>query len=134
MYILFSIFCFFNSKNERIPINIASIIMYVTILRCYSMIRLGNIPVYIQWQRHRGGRGAEAPPLFRLGGPDPPVCNESVQWGHWGWSTMTEKRLNNCLLLNIHKDITDSLDLVSIAQEFVSKYDERKKYFGNFVD
>ena len=49
-------------------------------------------------------------------------------------STMTEKRLNNCLLLNIHKDITDSLDLVSIAQEFVSKYDERKKYFGNFVD
>ena len=36
-------------------------------------------------------------------------------------STMREKRLNNCLLLNIHKDITDSLDLVSIAQEFVSK-------------
>ena len=49
-------------------------------------------------------------------------------------STMTERRLNNCLLLNIHKDITDSLDLVSIAQEFVSKYDKQKKYFGSFVD
>ena len=41
-------------------------------------------------------------------------------------STMTEKRLN------IHKELTDSLDLSSIAQQFVCKYDERKKYFGNF--
>ena len=46
--------------------------------------------------------------------------------------TMTEKRLNNCLLLHVHKDLTDSLDLPSIAREFVFKYDERKKYFGNF--
>ena len=49
-------------------------------------------------------------------------------------STMTEKRLNNCLLLHVHKDPTDSLDLVSIAQEFVLKYDDRKKYFGNFIN
>ena len=48
-------------------------------------------------------------------------------------STMTEKRLNNCLLLHVHKDLTESLDLVSIAQEFVLKYDDRKKYFGNFI-
>ena len=47
---------------------------------------------------------------------------------------MTEKRLNNCLLLHIHKDLTDSLELASIAREFVFKYDERKKYFGNFLD
>ena len=38
--------------------------------------------------------------------------------------TMTEKRLNNCLLLHIHKDLTDSLDLPSIVREFVFKYDE----------
>ena len=48
-------------------------------------------------------------------------------------SMMTEKRLNNCLLLHIHKEFTDSLDLPSIAREFISKYDEQKKYFGNFL-
>ena len=47
-------------------------------------------------------------------------------------SSMTERRLNNCLLLHVHKDITDSLDLISIASEFVCANDERKKYFGNF--
>ncbi len=44
-------------------------------------------------------------------------------------SSMTEKRLNNCLLLNAH---TENLDLILIAEEFVEKLDERKRYFGNF--
>ena len=47
-------------------------------------------------------------------------------------SSMTEKRLN-CLLLHIHKELTDSLDLISIAKEFIGRHDERKKYFGNFT-
>lgn len=47
-------------------------------------------------------------------------------------SSMTERRLNNCLLLHVHKDLTDSLDLVAVATEFISMYDERKKYFGVF--
>ena len=47
-------------------------------------------------------------------------------------SSMTERRLNHCLLLHIHKDLTDSLDLISVAKEFVGMHDERKKYFGNF--
>ena len=47
-------------------------------------------------------------------------------------SSVTEKRLNNCLLLHVHKELTDSLDLVAVASEFVSLYDERKKFFGNF--
>ena len=34
-------------------------------------------------------------------------------------STMTEMRLNNCLLLHIHKDLTDSLNLISVAKEFI---------------
>ena len=48
-------------------------------------------------------------------------------------SSMTEKRLNNCLLLHIHKELTNSLDLISIAKEFIGRHDERKKYFGNFT-
>ena len=31
---------------------------------------------------------------------------------------MTEQRLNNCMLLNIHKDLTYSLDLFEIAKDF----------------
>ena len=45
---------------------------------------------------------------------------------------MTEKRLNNCALLHIHKDLTDALDLVAIAQMFSSLNDERIHYFGSF--
>lgn len=46
-------------------------------------------------------------------------------------SSMTEIRLNNCLLLHIHRDITDSLDLTTAAKEFVDRHD-RAKYFGTF--
>lgn len=47
-------------------------------------------------------------------------------------SSMTECRLNNCLLLHVHKDITDSLDLIDVASEFVNANTERKRYFGHF--
>ena len=47
-------------------------------------------------------------------------------------SSMTEKGLNHCLLLHVHKEITESLDLVSVGKEFIDLYDERKKYFGRF--
>ena len=42
---------------------------------------------------------------------------------------MTEKRLNNFLVLHIHKCITNEHDLVEITNEFVMVNDER--YFGN---
>ena len=47
-------------------------------------------------------------------------------------STMTEKRLNNCLILHVHKDLTDNVNLTDIAKEFVFSNDDRKRYFGNF--
>ena len=47
-------------------------------------------------------------------------------------STMTEKRLNNCLLIHVHKDVTEQLDLVQIAKEFVSANDERRTFFGAY--
>ena len=45
---------------------------------------------------------------------------------------MTEKRLNNCLLMHVHKDIVDELNLKDIAVEFVSANDERRKHFGKY--
>ena len=47
-------------------------------------------------------------------------------------ATMTEKQLNNCLVLRVHKYITDECDLVEIAKEFVMVNDEQMKYFGIF--
>ena len=44
-------------------------------------------------------------------------------------SSMSEHRLNNCLLLHVHKDVTD---LISIASDFVCAHDERRKHFGHF--
>jgi len=45
---------------------------------------------------------------------------------------MTEKRLNNCMILHIHKDLTDRMDLIHIAKEFVAVNEERRKFFGLF--
>ena len=36
-------------------------------------------------------------------------------------STKTEMRLNDCLLLHVHKDITDTINLEDIAKEFVTR-------------
>ena len=49
-------------------------------------------------------------------------------------SSMTEKRLNHCLLLHIHKELTDSMDLVVVAKEFIDLYDERKNTLDIFSD
>ena len=48
-------------------------------------------------------------------------------------STMTENRLNNCILLAIHKEFTDNLDLYEIAKDFITLKEDRKKYFGTFT-
>ena len=44
-------------------------------------------------------------------------------------STMTEKWLNNCLLLYVHKELTDNLDLVKVGKDFINNK-ERRKHFG----
>ena len=46
-------------------------------------------------------------------------------------STMTEKRLNNCLLLHVHMDLTDSLNLQDIA---IRVNDERHSILALFLD
>ena len=47
-------------------------------------------------------------------------------------SSMSEQRLNNCMLLHIHKDLTDACDIEQIARDFISVNSERRKYFGKF--
>ena len=46
---------------------------------------------------------------------------------------MTEKRLNNCSLLHVHKELLDDMNLVDVATDFVSCTDERIRYFGGLT-
>ena len=39
---------------------------------------------------------------------------------------MTTKRFNNLSILSIHKELTDSINLIDIGNEFASKNDERR--------
>ena len=47
-------------------------------------------------------------------------------------STTLDSRLNNLLVSHIHKDAVDKLDLKTVANEFIDKYDTRKNIFGHF--
>ena len=47
-------------------------------------------------------------------------------------NSMTQERLNHLQFLYVHKDITDKLDFIEAANEFVSKSDYRLTLFGKF--
>ena len=45
-------------------------------------------------------------------------------------SAMSQQRLNNIMFLNVHKDLTDGLDLPTIARQFVDANERRRHFFG----
>ena len=45
-------------------------------------------------------------------------------------STMSQQRLNNRMLLNVHKDLTDGLDLPTAGRQFVDANERRRHFFG----
>ena len=46
---------------------------------------------------------------------------------------MHQTRLNWCMILHIHNDETDKLDLIAVANDFVSRNPSRRSIFGQFV-
>ena len=48
-------------------------------------------------------------------------------------SSMTEERLNNVLLLHVHKEEAGNLDLKEIACMFVAANERRTSFFGHFL-
>ena len=52
----------------------------------------------------------------------------------WLWSTMTSKRFNNLAILNIHKELTATIDLASVGNDFVSLHEQRYRDLGKFID
>ena len=47
-------------------------------------------------------------------------------------TTMSQPRLNHLLLLHVHQDLTDNVDLIAVAQDFVVANDYRRNAFGKF--
>ena len=48
-------------------------------------------------------------------------------------STMGQERLSRVVVLNSHKDFTDKIEILEVAQRFVEVEQTRKMYFGSFV-
>ena len=46
-------------------------------------------------------------------------------------STMTQERINSLMILNVHKELTDEIDLTDIAKEIISGNESREKVFGH---
>ena len=49
-------------------------------------------------------------------------------------TNMTQSRLNNTMVLHVHKEKTDALNLVDVANEFVAGSDHRLNVFGKFSE
>ena len=47
-------------------------------------------------------------------------------------SSMTQTRLNNVMVVHVHKHLTDSVDCVKVLYEFASANEDRKTHFGKF--
>ena len=45
---------------------------------------------------------------------------------------MKQERLNSLMVLHVHKDLIDVLDLSQVANEFVEGNDTRKQRFGKY--
>ena len=48
-------------------------------------------------------------------------------------STMSQERFNHLMILHVHKSITDSLDIIQMANSFVSRNEHREHVFGTFT-
>jgi len=48
-------------------------------------------------------------------------------------STMTQLGLNSTMMLHVHNDLTDELNLIEVANDFVTnKWEQKSKVFGLF--
>ena len=47
-------------------------------------------------------------------------------------SSMKQMRLNNMMVVHIHKNVTDTIDIKSILTKFSTANEERRRMFGSF--
>ena len=52
----------------------------------------------------------------------------------WLRSTMSQERLNHCMLLSVHKEKTDEINLKNVANVFRGAKEDRRHAFALFYD
>ena len=52
----------------------------------------------------------------------------------WLRSTMSQERLNHCMVLSVHKEKTDEINLKNVANVFRGAKEDRRHTFGFFYD
>ena len=81
-----------------------------------------------------GGAGGALAPTLPL--PKAPLFPMEIffffYFGYPDLSLTTQTRFSNLTILNTHKQRTDKLCLVAVANEFVALNDNRKGNFGTF--
>ena len=45
---------------------------------------------------------------------------------------MGQDRLNNLMVLHVHKELTDEIELSEVGNDFISKCPRRQEVFGKF--
>ena len=81
--------------------------------------------VHTLYRRDRAGDGSPPPHFFRW-------QFFFFYFGYPDLSLTTQTRFSNLTILNTHKQRTDKLCLVAVANEFVALNDNRKGNFGTF--
>ena len=61
-------------------------------------------------------------------------CSASRRTKTWLRTTVTQKRLNNCMLRHVHKEKVDNLNIIDIANEFGCANESRLSTFGKFSE
>jgi hAT family C-terminal dimerisation region len=51
----------------------------------------------------------------------------------WLRSSMSQERLNDAAMCNIHQNLLDDVDVRQLLKEFVARNSVRVKLFGNFI-
>ena len=46
---------------------------------------------------------------------------------------MKKKRFNSLAILHEHKELTDKIDLIKVANAFADKFDDRLRTYGRFT-
>ena len=61
-------------------------------------------------------------------------CSALRRTNTWLRTTMTQKRLNNCMLLHVHREKVGNLNIIDIANQFGCANESRLSTFGKFSE
>ena len=100
---------------------------------CWLLIQAQATPSHLvqgQFQRNHTNHGSI---LSQAKWSDQTVIQFSQKDKSYLKLTMTHRRLNNIMVLHVHKNQTDQLSLIEVGNEFVQLSDHCRHLFGKFL-